>query len=504
MPTTEITRPNYYEGQYLGAQDLVAAQEYQRQQDQRHRLAAHTWGIAVGLELEERPQPGSSDAVDVYVKPGYAVDGFGRATVVLTPYKISETLFAQFTFDPALPDGRWISVWLRYREQKTNLPRPGFAVCDVGDQVYRILETFRVVVGDIPSITQQHDQISVGGQVVDAESEIPDASVPYQALPESGDAARWLIRLGSVRWLAPNPPATTTGHFVKSESDDEKTKAGEGRPYVGVVAENVLAPAGKLRIRDRHNKLATGFFGGETQDLAAVEGSLRVDGDLHIRGGKVGVGTMAPEQSLSITAGLNVDQANVNDGKPGPGITFGSQSGEGIASKRTSGGNEAGLDFYTGASARLSITNDGRVGIGTTNPGFKLDVAGEVHATNFPSSSDARLKTNITPISDVLEKVRKMRGVSFDWNEKYAALGRSTNKRELGVLANEVQALFPELVSTWGDENYLAVDYGRLTAVLLEAVKELTSEIDALRGRIVALEKPAKKPGRKSNDNPLG
>jgi hypothetical protein len=628
MPITEIKRPNYYEGQYLGAQDLVAAQEYQRQQDQRHRLAAHTWGIAVGLELEERPQPGSSDAVDVYLKPGYAVDGFGHAIVVLTPYKISQALFAQFTFDQALADGRWISVWLRYREEKTNPPRPGFAVCDIADQAYRILETFRVVVGDMSSIAQQHDQVSVAGQMVDAESEIPDASLPYQALPESDDAARWLIRLGSVRWLAPNPPATTSGHFVKSESDDEKKKAGEGRPYIGAVAESLLAPAGKLRIRDRHK--AAGFVAAETQDLAAVEGSLRIDEDLHVRG-KVGIGTMTPEQSLSTTAGLNIDQANANDGKLEPGITFGSQSGEGIASKRTSGGNEKGLDFYTGTTARLSITKDGNVGIGTasadrsltvqgvagtylnvkadigvhevllgadvnggivstmtnhdlqlraggnvtrmtiqaggnvgigttdptlkldiqgdfggdgpttlhlfasrigdvgagilflrsgggvvafdgpdnigigtSNPGFKLDVAGPAHASSFPSSSDDRLKTNVTPLSGVLEKVRKIRGVSFDWNQKYAALGRSTNKRELGVLANEVKAVFPELVSTWGDENYLAVDYGRLTTVLLEAVKELTSEIEVLRRRIVALEKPAKKPGRKSNSNPLG
>jgi hypothetical protein len=622
MPITEIKRPNYYQGQYLGAQDLVAAQEYQRQQDQRHRLAAHTWGIAVGLELEERPKPGSSDAVDVYLKPGYAIDGFGRAIVVLTPYKISEALFAQFTFDPALSDGRWISVWLRYREEKTNPPRPGFAVCEVEDQAYRILETFRVVVGDMPSIAQQRDQVSVAGQMVDADSEIPDASVPYQALPESGDAARWLIRLGSVRWLAPNPPATTAGHFVKSESDDEKKKVGEGRPYIGAVAENLLAPAGKLRIRDRNK--ATGFSAGETQDLAAVEGSLRIDEDLHVRG-KVGIGTMIPEQSLSIAAGLNIDQTNANDGKLDPGITFGSQSGDGIASKRTSGGNETGLDFYTGATARLSITKEGKVGIGTaspdrsltvqsaagtylnvkadngvhevllgadanggivstmtnhdlqlraggnvtrmtikaegnvgigttdptlkldiqgdfgrdgptilhlfasrigdigagilflrsgggvvafdgddnigigtSNPGFKLDVAGQAHASSFPSSSDDRLKTNVTPLSGVLEKVRKIRGVSFDWNQKYAALGRSTNKRELGVLANEVKAVFPELVSTWGDENYLAVDYGRLTAVLLEAVKELTSELESLQGRIDALEQPAKKPRRKS------
>src|SRR5947207_1124953 len=108
MPINDIKRPNYYEGQYLGAQDLATAQEYQRQQDQRHRLAAHTWGIAAGLELEERAKSAGGAAVDVFVKPGYAVDGFGRAIVVLEPYRLSEALFAQFTFDPALPDGRWI------------------------------------------------------------------------------------------------------------------------------------------------------------------------------------------------------------------------------------------------------------------------------------------------------------------------------------------------------------------------------------------------------------
>src|SRR5262245_43817787 len=100
---TDIKRPNYYEGQYLGAQDLVAAQEYQRQQDQRHRLAAHTWGIALGLDLEERPKPGGGDARDVYLKPGYAVDGFGRTIVVLEAYKVPEALFAQFAPDPTIP-----------------------------------------------------------------------------------------------------------------------------------------------------------------------------------------------------------------------------------------------------------------------------------------------------------------------------------------------------------------------------------------------------------------
>src|SRR5438067_254358 len=134
MPVTDIERTNFFEGQYLGAQDLIAEQEYQSQQDQRHRLGEHTWGIAAGLELKESLQPGGKDAVDVSIQPGYAVDGFGRSIVVLAPYKISEELFAQFRFDSGFPDGSWIPVWLRYREEKTNPPKPGFAVCDVADQ----------------------------------------------------------------------------------------------------------------------------------------------------------------------------------------------------------------------------------------------------------------------------------------------------------------------------------------------------------------------------------
>src|SRR5258708_36975484 len=85
---------------------------------------------------------------------------------------------------------------------------------------------------------------------------------------------------------------------------------------------------------------------------------------------------MTPEQSLSTTAGLNIDQANANDGKLEPGITFGSQSGEGIASKRTSGGNEKGLDFYTGSTARLMIKKDGHVGIGTASSDRSWTVQG--------------------------------------------------------------------------------------------------------------------------------
>ena len=58
----------------------------------------------------------------------------------------------------------------------------------------------------------------------------------------------------------------------------------------------------------------------------------------------------------------------------------------------------------------------GNVGIGTTSQGYKLDVAGDVHATSFPTSSDLRLKTNIAPLTNALQKLENIHGVRFDWN----------------------------------------------------------------------------------------
>jgi hypothetical protein len=77
--------------------------------------------------------------------------------------------------------------------------------------------------------------------------------------------------------------------------------------------------------------------------------------------------------------------------------------------------------------------------------------------------------------------------VTFEWNEAYESLGRSTKRREIGVIAQEVEAVFPELVTIWGEHDYRAVDYGRLTAVLIEAVKELNAKHDKLEADNEAL-----------------
>ncbi|MGA3144926.1 MAG: hypothetical protein ABSF10_18145 [Verrucomicrobiota bacterium] len=110
--------------------------------------------------------------------------------------------------------------------------------------------------------------------------------------------------------------------------------------------------------------------------------------------GGVGIGTLnGPQQFLSVHGGMNIDQANLNAGflnngnTNGYGLTFGSGSGEGIASERVPGGNQYGLDFYTGFNDEMSIAQNGTVefnhdlyleGIGNGNVGlgYRTSVAG--------------------------------------------------------------------------------------------------------------------------------
>src|SRR6185436_18274541 len=106
MATDQNLRPRFYEDQYLGADDLDQAVLYGHIQQARHALGAHTWGISIGLELLEKPRPGGGKRVDVFVTPGLAWDGYGRAIVVMAPAPIRESLFADIKFDPQNPDDR--------------------------------------------------------------------------------------------------------------------------------------------------------------------------------------------------------------------------------------------------------------------------------------------------------------------------------------------------------------------------------------------------------------
>jgi len=123
----------------------------------------------------------------------------------------------------------------------------------------------------------------------------------------------------------------------------------------------------------------------------------------------------------------------------------------------------------------MTLKADGNVGIGTTNPKYKLDVEGKVHAKEFVQSSDERLKQNIQPLASSLSKLAQLRGVSFKWKDE-------PQDNQIGLVAQEVEKVLPEIVST-DSEGYKSIAYGKLTAVLLEAIKELQQQVEELKGR---------------------
>lgn len=112
--------------------------------------------------------------------------------------------------------------------------------------------------------------------------------------------------------------------------------------------------------------------------------------------------------------------------------------------------------------------------LGSNNNG-SLVADGDVTAFRQNTSSDARLKKNISTIDNGLQKVNAMRGVSYE------LLRDST--RNVGVIAQEMEEVVPEVV-TDGEDGMKAVNYGALVGVLIEAVKELTQEVETLKAKL--------------------
>lgn len=118
---------------------------------------------------------------------------------------------------------------------------------------------------------------------------------------------------------------------------------------------------------------------------------------------------------------------------------------------------------------------DGSVGIGMS-PGYKLDVAGDVRANAFYYSSDINLKKDINVIPNALDKILQLKGVEFSW--------KKDNRRNIGLIAQDVEKVFPELVHTDQTTNLKSLEYGNLVAPLIEAVKEQQKQIEALKTEI--------------------
>lgn len=168
------------------------------------------------------------------------------------------------------------------------------------------------------------------------------------------------------------------------------------------------------------------------------------------------------------------------------------------------------LEFITNGSTRMTVLSSGNVGVNTTTPGTNFHVVGDVliqtgalgvgvnpNATDGRidasndivaySSSDRRLKENITPIANALDKVKSLTGVEFDWKPEHKK-AHGYEGHDTGVIAQEVQEVMPTAVRT-NDTGYLAVRYEKMIGLLIEAMKEQQTQIDELKAKLDGLTK---------------
>ena len=135
------------------------------------------------------------------------------------------------------------------------------------------------------------------------------------------------------------------------------------------------------------------------------------------------------------------------------------------------------------SSQDVKIEESLGIGVAASSTTGRLDCSNDVVAY---STSDKRLKENIKPLDNALDKVMKISGVSFDWKELTEEEKKTIHGNEghdVGVIAQEIEKVLPEVVTT-RDSGYKAVKYEKIVPLLIEAIKEQQDQINELKGII--------------------
>lgn len=270
MDTVFAERPHFFEGQYLGADDLGTLLEYLREQSARERLAWRSWGVVSGIEIVQRSDP--AGAIEYLLTPGVAIDGYGRLIAVLSPTRLDAGLFA-------LQPSGLVNVWIRHLEASAGGVRRGFEVCDATDAYSRVSEGFAIEVGLRNTLAQRQSGVEVAGTTYpDARdalgTSLPgqpvalDGSVGAQLFPTEDDPSRWLIPVGRVAWSQGAP-----GQLLAADDTTNKLSM-IVRRQAGVVTESIIASGGLLRLRARWTERVAGQ---SNDQLAAAQAPLESD-----------------------------------------------------------------------------------------------------------------------------------------------------------------------------------------------------------------------------------
>jgi hypothetical protein len=219
---------------------------------------------------------------------------------------------------------------------------------------------------------------------------------------------------------------------------------------------------------------------GAAQEISVGAGlTLSVGGVLSANGTSVDLSPYAQLAGAAFTGNVSVGGTfGATGAATFAGIVTLNRSGSG--SLILNQGNNVGAIHFKNAS-----TTYGQLGANSTYPLYSssgagtalmyVDTSGNLTAAaNVTAYSDRRLKTDIETITDALDKIERMRGVSY--------VRKDSGAHRVGVIAQEVKKVVPEVVHR-GEKGILAVSYGDLVGVLIEAVKELSARVRDLEAR---------------------
>ena len=246
-------------------------------------------------------------------------------------------------------------------------------------------------------------------------------------------------------------------------------------------------------------------FINDTDDRAFFQIHQDAPGDSFVvdATGNVGIGTTAAERHLHVRGAAEVQALFEN-----PSTTASQFAYVDIESNATSAGESIirfktpdGTSYINSKGSATTMTfSSGNVGIANTAPADKLWVQGGISATGdiTSSASDKRLKENRKPISNAVEKVLKLKGITYDWIDNISEVtGTEWNhtEKQAGLIAQDVQKVLPEAVSiapfdkdgegkSVSGKDYLTIDYARVVPLLVNAIKEQQVQIEELKKEI--------------------
>lgn len=242
-----------------------------------------------------------------------------------------------------------------------------------------------------------------------------------------------------------------------------------------------------------------GFTGSQgaqgTQGIAGPTGPTGSQGPLGFTGSQGTAGPAGPSGPQGIQGATGFTGSQGTTGPTGPSGPTGPTGPQGIQGATGFTGSASTVAGPTGPSGGTGPTGPtGPAGGFTTNSNAQINslgvntaasgTAGEIRATGNVISyySDDRLKTKLGSIVDALAKVMALNGFYYEPNERAEMLGYENNGPEVGVSAQEVEAVLPEIIRKAPiDDLYKTLDYAKLVPLLIEAIKELKQEVDALK-----------------------